>query len=952
MRRGVGWVAGVLALVLSACVEPLTKPSATPTPDDSSVAPTPSTPEPEDSGPGESSPGPVSRLPPAMNVTFSPSVGGGVLGWELPESPPSPVLEWEIRNGARGTTRVPGTSRSAPVFISWPAAETIELVAFYGGDKRSEPVVLRDLRGTEPVHMRVWVLNGGDEERRVRVYLWRSTPVTVELQALSLTSGHKPAALRALPSGSLTVGPEPVTFELSWDVGRDCSGDQARLQLNARAGLERYGTAEASAWLRDCAATAQTQLLQTGEWPSVVRAADVDGDGRPELLVAHDGSPSLLVLFPNPEGGGYRRRYVYVGRTSDWMLARDLNGDGRVDVVLGEHGSAELLVLLGDERRLFAPPRGYDLGAPPARLAFADVDRDGSIDIIGLERLAGRYHLLEGLPNGSFRKREGGLAPQGAEGLLVADVTGDRQVDLVFPPMKTVAVGDGKGHFSTRALLPETASNLRLDAADLDGDGIDELLGFETIERQWTMRLHAFGPSADGTLSTRLVASLPQMVYGAGVRMADLDGDGRRDFIFLNSGSDTSAVCFQEGNGACVMRELGHGYCQSAREVEPVDLEGDSAPELVFAVDPGCYVPGFVSVARVTGRTLATSSIQVKNPVSSVVFADANGDGRKDVVVGAHDVMLLGLDGTWTTESHVEVGGAVRALATGDFTGDGLADLAALNERAELFLLVGQGQGTFERSASPLAIFTPPQGPAPWSARLLSGDFNRDGREELLVTGQGLGVTLLASEGSGFQVSKPFPHDAHSAAAVDLDGDGWRDVLLVGTSGMASYLSRADGTFTPVWETRDSSWMPVFLTEDFTRDGVPDVLLGKKLFVGQQGGRFVPHGEISLSLDDPRLLSVGDWNADGAPDLLGAEWHGLGSGSAAILLDVGGLTFNAVQPSLTPIAVRDAWAANLEGDAGDELLLSTTTAYESSDFWRLELFRPLRSSQEGATGYR
>jgi hypothetical protein len=848
------------------------------------------------------------------------------------------VLEWEISYRGRGTTRIPGTSRSAPVFISWPAAETIELVAFYGADKRSEPVVLRDLRGTEPVHMRAWVLTGEEQERRVRVYLWRSTPVTVELQGLSLTSGHKPASLRGLPSGPLTVGPEPVTFELTWDVGRDCSGDQAHLQLNARAGLERYGTAHATAWLRDCPASGQTQLLQTGEGPSVVRNADVDGDGRPELLVAHEASPSLLVLFPNPEGGGYRRRYVYVGRVSNWMLARDLNGDGRVDVVLGEEGSGEILVLLGDKRRLFAPPQAYDLGAPPARLEFADVDRDGSIDIIGLERLAGRYHLLEGRPDGSFRKREGGPAPRGAEGLLVADVTGDHQVDLAFPPMKTVAVGDGKGRFSTRRALPETAAGLRLDAADLDGDGVNELLGFEAFERQWTMRVHAFGPNADGALSTRLVVSLPQMVYGEGVRMADLDGDGRRDFIFLNSGSDTSAVCFQEGNGTCVTRGLGHGYCQSARDVEPVNLEGDSAPELVFAVDPGCYVPGYVSVARVTGRDLATSSIQVKNPVSSVVFADANDDGRKDVVVGAHDVMLLGLDGTWTTESHVEVGGAVRALATGDFTGDGLADLAALNERAELFLLVGLGKGGFERSPAPVATLSPAEGVTSWSARLHSGDFNRDGREDLLVTGHGLGATLIASTGSGFQVSKPFLHDAHSAAVTDLDGDGWRDVLLVGTSGMASYLARADGTFAPVWETRDGSWLPV-LAEDFTKDGILDAVIGKRLFVGQRGGGFVDHGELSVSLDDARLLTVGDWNADGSPDLLGAEWHGVGSGSAAILLDAGGLSFNAASQSLTPIAVRNAWAANLEGDAKDELLLSTTPGYESSDYWRLELYR-------------
>ncbi|MFY0583960.1 FG-GAP repeat domain-containing protein [Cystobacter fuscus] len=212
-----------------------------------------------------------------------------------------------------------------------------------------------------------------------------------------------------------------MTLDLTWDVGRDCRGDQATLQLSASAGEKSLGRAAATARLGECAATGQTALLQTGQWPGAVRAADVDGDGRQELLLAHDGSPSLLVIFRNPEGGESRRRYVYIGRASDWMLVQDLNGDGRADVVLAEEGSAELLVLPGDARRLFGPPQAYDLGAPVSSLAFADVDRDGHPDVLGLEPVAGRYVLLGGQPDGSFVARKGGAAPRGARELLAVE---------------------------------------------------------------------------------------------------------------------------------------------------------------------------------------------------------------------------------------------------------------------------------------------------------------------------------------------------------------------------------------------------------------------------------------------------------------------------------------------------------------------------------------------------
>ncbi len=948
MRGGRWWVGGVLALVLSACVEPPDKPSAPPDEGSAFPIPVPGNGAVEPPSSGEPAPplpttpkpvpGPVPRVPPARNVTFTPSVGGGVLGWEPPEASASPVRQWEIRVGTR-VFYVPGTSRSLPIFLTWPAVETLELIALYGEDERSEPVVLRDVRSTEPVQMRAWALTGGDGERRIQVYLWRSEPVTVELQSL-LPASNQPASLNALPRYPFTVGPRPVRFELTWNVGRDCRGDQAHLRLSARVGSEQYGSADAIAWLTDCAATGQTQFLRTGEWPSAVRAADVDGDGRRELLVAHEGSPSLLVLFPNPEGGGYRRRYVYVGRTSSWMFVRDINGDGRADVLLAQEGSAELLVLLGDARRLLAPAQGYDLGAPATAVGFADTDGDGSFDVIALERLAGRYSIFGGQPDGSFVKRASGPAPEGATGLLLGDVSGDGRVDLAFPPTRVVSVDEGKGRVSTRA-LPATASGFKLEAADVDGNGVNELLGLETLPPEGRVRVHVFEPDGAGTLSARPVVTTSDAVQGSGVRLADLDGDGLRDFVFLRGGSDGAAVCFQNGGGACVVHEVSLGYCQSARDGELASLDGDSAPELVFAVAPGCSMPGYISVNRWSGRTPATSFVRIENRVAGVVFVDANGDGRRDVVVGAHDVTLLGLEGTWASEAHVDVGGAVRALASGDFTGDGRTDVAALNERGQVFLLTGVAGG-FERSASPLTTLASAQRTSlEWHARMASGDFNRDGRDDLLVTSQQLGVTLLTSSESGFHASRPFLRDAHTAFVADLDLDGWRDVILVGFSGRSSHLARADGTFQAVWEDTSNLGGHVF-AHDLTRDGLVDLVVGNTLHEGQRWGRFLSRGALFQEPYGHSIVAAGDWNGDGWVDAAVSEWHGLGSGSTALLLDAGGLAFKTLSQGLTPVAVKEAWAADLEGDAGDELLLATSTAYESSDFWRLELFRPSR----------
>jgi hypothetical protein len=699
-------------------------------------------------------------------------------------------------------------------------------------------------------------------------------------------------------------------------------------------GSEHYGTARVTARLRECAATGQTELLQTGEWPSAVRAADVDGDGRRELIVAHDASPSLLVLFPNQTGDDYQRRYVYVGRASDWMSVGDVNGDGRVDVVLAEKGSGELLVMFGDEQLLFGPPRAYDLGAPAEALEFADVDNDDHIDVIGMDVLAGRYYILGGRPDGSFRKWASGPAPEGAKGLLAVDVTGEGQLDLAFPPTRRVAVGDGKGRFKPQS-LPET--NFHLQAGDLDGDGVNELLGLEFSGEGMT-RVHAFGPTAEGALASRFISTVVGSEYAAGVRIADLDGDGRRDFFFLGAGSDTSAICLQKADGTCVLQARYNGYCHRALDAEFVDLDGDAVSEVVLAVSSGCYMPGSLSVTRGLRGTLETSTVHVENPVSDAVFLDANGDGVKEIAVGAHAVILMGRDDTWTARSYVEVGGQVRALVGGDFTGDGRADLAALNEHRQVILLVGRGAGAFERSALPLATLPAPES-GYWNARLASGDFNRDGRADLLISSRELGATLLSSSDSGFQLSSPFASGAYAAAVADLDLDGWPDVVLSGDFGTASHLARDGGTFVPAWEDRSVKGPPRFL-RDLNGDGLPDFVLGKRLFVGQQGGHFRLHAELAPDFYDLSIVAAGDWNADGLMDLLGSFWYGMGQGGASLLLNEDHLDFSPPRLNLTRHGVVGAWVADLEGDAGDEFILATRAAYEPTDYWRLTLYRP------------
>jgi uncharacterized protein (DUF2141 family) len=133
---------------------------------------------------------------------------------------------------------------------------------------------------------------------------------------------------------------------------------------------------------------ASTTVVYTNARPgefSVVAVADIDGEGRDDLVIADAGGGSVVVLqqsgavageflpaatFDLPAGAGFS------------LVVADLNGDDRLDIVSG--GAAIVAVLLQDAIRAGAFQEASNYGAPisASAVAVADIDGDGLPDIV------------------------------------------------------------------------------------------------------------------------------------------------------------------------------------------------------------------------------------------------------------------------------------------------------------------------------------------------------------------------------------------------------------------------------------------------------------------------------------------------------------------------------------------------------------------------------------------
>ena len=244
------------------------------------------------------------------------------------------------------------------------------------------------------------------------------------------------------------------------------------------------------------------------------------------------------------------------------LAVGDVNGDGLDDVYLGgAKWQAGKLFLQrrdgsftsGDNTPFAADSVSEDVGA-----VFFDANGDGAPDLYvvsggneyaeSASALQDRLYLNNG--RGIFRKAVGYLPQESASGSRVAaaDYDGDGDIDLFvggrsvpwrygITPRSTLLRNDGKGHFTdvTATLAPELAEvGMVTDAVwrDVDGDGRTDLVAVG----EW-MPITIFRNSGAGKLK-RLEARGLERSNGWWNRIvaADLDGDGRAEFVVGNLG--------------------------------------------------------------------------------------------------------------------------------------------------------------------------------------------------------------------------------------------------------------------------------------------------------------------------------------------------------------------------------------------------------------------------------
>ncbi|MCP4582488.1 MAG: T9SS type A sorting domain-containing protein [candidate division Zixibacteria bacterium] len=636
-------------------------------------------------------------------------------------------------------------------------------------------------------------------------------------------------------------------------------------------------------------------------------SADLNNDGYPDLAsvtrpyMTHE----LSIHLNNGDGTFYGPDIDFP--TYPWseefsfsgsLDIVDVDNDGYKDVIYGHYDTCRVMYNNDGDGTFDLNSDALFGGLSAGIFRGADINHDEYMDIVGY----GFYYTSETTwdtsmcayinnGNGTFQPavktrllfEHRHSTSSGYTGYHLTDMNNDGEIDIVFMDdsfFVRCMLGDGTGSFSipTGTLIEGAIS---YDVADLNDDGLPDVVACDGYYTTTCLN------NGDGTLQS------PQQFYNmpgaVNFVAADFNGDGAADLAGGNYPNNLASVLLNHGDGSFP------DYSKVSMDdqlfdVVSADFNNDNHLDFAGITMDGSTLKINTQLGDGTGSygtPIYTTGLEAN---AAVLYAgDFNGDEYTDIgVAGWKFQSFLGNgDGTFTVEgdSYGDIGSSQIKIIGHDMNYDNNLDLLFI-KKTGYYTKLGNGDGTF---GAAVATGTD-------SIRTITiADVNNDGYDDVLIPGfhtiSGSGaqvgrINVLHGDEFGnltFKESVNPPGQVYDVAAVDLNGDGWLD--LVGINPYTNYagysitltmMNDGDGTFSSTeysFRRYVQDKTNEILPADFDGDGDMDLILtgryalGVSILINEGDGTLSVYPISFYAAINPGVMILEDFNEDGLIDL-------------------------------------------------------------------------------------
>ncbi|MDQ3675122.1 MAG: VCBS repeat-containing protein, partial [Gemmatimonadota bacterium] len=555
------------------------------------------------------------------------------------------------------------------------------------------------------------------------------------------------------------------------------------------------------------------------DWSWSALLADFDNDGHKDIFISNGYPKAVNDLDYQTAMFDLRRRGGDASRRAGLDLLKSLHSYKESNYVFRNEGD---LTFTDKSEDWGVADSAFSYGA-----AYGDLNNDGRLDLV-VNNIDGPAFIYENVgprdsANHYLQIRLQGEPPNrsGLGSKLTFTVGGNQQFVEHTPYRGYMSTMDDRVHVGLgKAQRVDTVEVVWPDGRTqiLTGVRVDRVLtvkqadaterkpvtpptGPRQFERLDTRRALVYKHLAPTMVDYSVQPLLPYMIsrQGPPIASADVDGDGLDD-VFIGGGSGTPGQLFTQRRDGSFAASAGQPWIRDAAHEDWgalfFDANGDKLPDL-YVASGGYHLPegsplledrlylnkGGGKFEKSVGAlpTMLTSTATVR-------AGDFNGDGRLDLFVGgrlnprkypypARSYVLRNDGGRFTDVTEtvalelINPGGMITDAAWIDFDGDGRLDLVTAGEWMPIQFF--RGDGSRLRNVTAATGLPPLRG---WWYSLATGDFNQDGRPDLIAGNLGLNYSYRTSKDSKFGVY-----------ASDFTGNQTTDIVLTQEIGGIEY---------------------------------------------------------------------------------------------------------------------------------------------------------------------
>ena len=304
--------------------------------------------------------------------------------------------------------------------------------------------------------------------------------------------------------------------------------------------------------------------------------ADIDEDGKLDLLAADTGSKIVVRLAAAPSMDPIRTVNLPMKESLDSLETIDIDGDGHLDIVGTRSASNTVRALL-----LSVVPGGdvtvreelsWTVGALPSEAAAARLDGDDFLDIVVPCLGANALSVLQGQAGGRFAEARTVATIVAPRDIAVADLDSDGKLDVAVLSKDSLVLHRGRsggelGEPETLSIVP-VGAQISVTARDLDGDSAIDLVIVD--KEQGILIFHGIGGGAFDPIAPIPAGRLPSALLAN-----DLDSDGVPDLVVVSS--SVAEITVLKGTGGLTFQSKSYRLDSVPRSIRLADIDQDGA---------------------------------------------------------------------------------------------------------------------------------------------------------------------------------------------------------------------------------------------------------------------------------------------------------------------------------------------------------------------------------------